>query len=326
MVPKIPSSMMKSAQSFIGNMDQASSVAEFDMLQANVDATLDTAGLDLEQAETVRGAALRELERFFAANDPHCTFASLQRVCTPEGVTCWTSQEQVASMLQQQDGIEGDVAVSIAPVSTPTPTASTVPMSIASTVGGTSSHSILAKPPAGGSDAPDTSMKHVLTILQSQTKAIQQQQQMMDQQATLLTRLAQQSDLFNGIVESASANVGHASSIVSTESHGSALDDRLNYAEHEISSWFSLDTTWPQPSAAEASSSSFHEDTDRTRLVEEVHHNSMLVRQLTREVAAMKGQMKGREAEVQESSAGSVLPFSMCAWWLSQCPCYGPSP
>ena len=43
-----------------------------------------------EETETFRGAALRELEAFFAENDPDKDYAGLRRIGDEDGTAVWT--------------------------------------------------------------------------------------------------------------------------------------------------------------------------------------------------------------------------------------------
>lgn len=90
-IPKIPKDWRDSAQSSVELLKQESSVAEFGVVQAEVDKDSGKA------SESVRGASLRELQDFLGKNDPGLkkggqgSFAGLQRVAdTENGIAIWT--------------------------------------------------------------------------------------------------------------------------------------------------------------------------------------------------------------------------------------------
>ena len=100
-VPKIPAGVCRSIKSAVGALDAKSSVAEFDVLQGEVDSALLADGggkSDEEKAEAAkkaRGKQLRDLQAFFAEDkhDPKGDFSGLRRVLTPEGYCVWTTDE-----------------------------------------------------------------------------------------------------------------------------------------------------------------------------------------------------------------------------------------
>lgn len=57
---------------------------------------------DSSDCQNVRGSTLRELSKFLLANDPDDGFCGLQRVCTPEGLSCWTTMESVSAVEEQE--------------------------------------------------------------------------------------------------------------------------------------------------------------------------------------------------------------------------------
>ena len=98
-LPTIPADLMERAGRIVGNMGQESSVAEYSVLQGQVTemltslkANAKTAGANAAKPaqQNVRGAALRDLETFFATEVRSRNFSGLQRVVTPEGYSCWT--------------------------------------------------------------------------------------------------------------------------------------------------------------------------------------------------------------------------------------------
>lgn len=105
-LPTIPADLMERAGRTVGNMGQESSVAEYSVLQGQVtemltslkanaktaDATANATAHAAKpaQQQNVRGAALRDLESFFATEVRSKNFSELQRVVTPEGYSCWT--------------------------------------------------------------------------------------------------------------------------------------------------------------------------------------------------------------------------------------------
>ena len=100
-VPKIPAGVCRSIKSAVGALDAKSSVAEFDVLQGEVDHALLADGggkSDEEKAEAAkkaRGKQLRDLQAFFAEDkhDPRGDFSGLRRVLTPDGSCVWTTDE-----------------------------------------------------------------------------------------------------------------------------------------------------------------------------------------------------------------------------------------
>ncbi|KAF0702489.1 Aste57867_7787 [Aphanomyces stellatus] len=66
-----------------------SSVVDFNVVHAAIQSESD----DPVPMQRIRGAALRELERFFNEKDPKKTYAGLQRTYTADGNALWTSEE-----------------------------------------------------------------------------------------------------------------------------------------------------------------------------------------------------------------------------------------
>ena len=110
-VPKVPASVTAAATDAVGKLDQASSVAEFDVLQAAVDATSVEPGSESgaasatsnsdDKSKVVRGQQLRDLARYLSEQDPKCEFAGLQRVVADDGACLWTTPEHVEKMRQE---------------------------------------------------------------------------------------------------------------------------------------------------------------------------------------------------------------------------------
>lgn len=118
--PHIPPEMLDKVSSFIGQLDQQSSVAEFATLQDCV-SSVTTIGITSqrkatrksivlkvgggmggplgksltteEKAQKVYGSAIRELERFLSSHDEKRNYCGLTRVSTPEGYAIWTTDE-----------------------------------------------------------------------------------------------------------------------------------------------------------------------------------------------------------------------------------------
>ncbi|KAL1499022.1 hypothetical protein AB1Y20_013538 [Prymnesium parvum] len=84
-VPKVPKAWRQGAQQSVELLKQESSVAAFSVVHKQVKKTA-------EESQTVRGASLRELQKFFEANDKQGRFAGLQRIGDPEnGTALWTT-------------------------------------------------------------------------------------------------------------------------------------------------------------------------------------------------------------------------------------------
>ena len=86
-LPLVPEKWRKAAQGTVDLLKQESSVAAFGAINEKVKDTD-------EKAKTVRGASLRELERFFKDNDSDKLYAGLRRVGDPnDGTAVWTRLE-----------------------------------------------------------------------------------------------------------------------------------------------------------------------------------------------------------------------------------------
>ena len=98
-VPKVPSSITDAAAEAVGRLDQASSVAEFDVLQAAVSSSSGSgSGSGAEDGKAVRGQQLRDLARYLSEHDPHCEFSGLQRVVADDGACLWAAPDHVETM------------------------------------------------------------------------------------------------------------------------------------------------------------------------------------------------------------------------------------
>jgi hypothetical protein len=117
-VPCVPDEYLNKAKSFVGRLDQKSSAAEFSVVQ-NVADDVKARGADSGDGEvgvtestsssskkSVRGHALRELERFICDADADSNFCGLRRLVTSEGFSCWTMEENVEEM--QRAGREAE--------------------------------------------------------------------------------------------------------------------------------------------------------------------------------------------------------------------------
>jgi hypothetical protein len=92
-IPSVPKAWQEKVNNAVGSLDQKSSVAEFDVLQATLDSESETKA-EGKDKQAIRGAALREFKRFLAEKDPENTFCGLNRVVTDDGKACWTSLDQ----------------------------------------------------------------------------------------------------------------------------------------------------------------------------------------------------------------------------------------
>ncbi|KAF0690117.1 Aste57867_18511 [Aphanomyces stellatus] len=85
-VPSLDSDAMESLADGIDQATKTSSVFDFDVLQAQVEQVDKSAPV-----ERIRGAALRQLVRFFEAFDGDNDFAGLERICASNGQALWTT-------------------------------------------------------------------------------------------------------------------------------------------------------------------------------------------------------------------------------------------
>jgi hypothetical protein len=112
-LPSLGQEYVEMAKSAIGDLSKESSVAEFDVLQNQVTkVTEEKDGQTQEQSnvntekqdpESIRGAALREFQRWLEEQDKQNKFCDLQRVLTSEGKSCWTTEENAKKMEKGED-------------------------------------------------------------------------------------------------------------------------------------------------------------------------------------------------------------------------------
>ena len=86
-LPSVPTGWCKGAQESIALLGQKSSVEKFGVVHDEVMSAEDAA---TAEAKTVRGASLRELQRFFEDKDKENTFAGLRRLGDDDGTAVWT--------------------------------------------------------------------------------------------------------------------------------------------------------------------------------------------------------------------------------------------
>eukprot|EP00964_Phaeocystis_antarctica_P068075 scaffold41228_cov50-Phaeocystis_antarctica.AAC.4 len=86
-VPSMPTGWRKGAQESIALLGQKSSVEQFGVVHEEVMSVEEAA---TAEAKTVRGASLRELQRFFTEKDAGNTFAGLRRLGDDDGTAVWT--------------------------------------------------------------------------------------------------------------------------------------------------------------------------------------------------------------------------------------------
>ncbi|RHX99019.1 hypothetical protein DYB25_009937 [Aphanomyces astaci] len=91
-LPSLDPNVLDEMGEHIENAQKTSSVFDFDVLQTAVE---DQGGVPVQH---IRGAALRELERFFNKNDRDKDYAGLCRTYASNGQALWTSKATVASM------------------------------------------------------------------------------------------------------------------------------------------------------------------------------------------------------------------------------------
>ena len=97
--PKVPEAWREGAQNSVDVLKQESSVEAFGAVHEKVQ----DGG---EETETVRGAALRELEAFYAKYDPDREYAGLRRIGDPsDGTAVWTlltDPEEVKTAIEKR--------------------------------------------------------------------------------------------------------------------------------------------------------------------------------------------------------------------------------
>jgi hypothetical protein len=97
--PSVPEKLREGAEHSVEVLKQESSVEKFGAIQEHVE-TQD------EQVASVRGASLRELEKFLAKEDPRGTYAGLQKVGDDsDGTAVWTAltdPEEVRKALERR--------------------------------------------------------------------------------------------------------------------------------------------------------------------------------------------------------------------------------
>ncbi|KAF0695982.1 Aste57867_13236 [Aphanomyces stellatus] len=91
-VPSLDKDVIASIGANIEKSKKTSSVFDFQVLQTAVEAHDSAAPV-----HQIRGAALRELERFFAENDEKRNFAGLGRTYAASGQALWTTKETIAA-------------------------------------------------------------------------------------------------------------------------------------------------------------------------------------------------------------------------------------
>ncbi|KAF0704564.1 hypothetical protein As57867_007299, partial [Aphanomyces stellatus] len=91
-VPSLDKEVLSNIGDNIEKSKKASSVFDFRVLQAAVEAHDKAAPV-----HNIRGAALRELERFFAQNDKSKDFSGLGRTYAASGQVLWTTKETIES-------------------------------------------------------------------------------------------------------------------------------------------------------------------------------------------------------------------------------------
>ena len=96
--PKVPEAWRAGAQDSVEILKQESSVEAFGAVHEKV---MDGG----EETETVRGAALRELEAFFKEKDSDKDYAGLRRIGDDDGTAVWTlltDPEEVKAAIEKR--------------------------------------------------------------------------------------------------------------------------------------------------------------------------------------------------------------------------------
>ncbi|KAF0682337.1 Aste57867_25520 [Aphanomyces stellatus] len=88
-IPNPTKSVVNQAIQLLEATKTESSVVDFNVVHSAIQAGSESPRL----LQRIRGAALRELERFFNVKDPKKTYAGLQRTYTADGHALWTSSE-----------------------------------------------------------------------------------------------------------------------------------------------------------------------------------------------------------------------------------------
>jgi uncharacterized FlaG/YvyC family protein len=106
-LPALGQEFVDMAEKAIGDLSKESSVAEYDVLQNHLNNVTQTeqgnANTGKQDPETIRGAALREFQRWLVEKDPQYTFCNLDRVLTSEGKSCWTTNESANNMREGKE-------------------------------------------------------------------------------------------------------------------------------------------------------------------------------------------------------------------------------
>jgi ankyrin repeat protein/serine/threonine protein kinase len=89
--PVIPGEYLTQMDTALASLTQQSSVADYANLQIVVDDAVNDEKSAEGKVSSMTGAALREMEVFFAEYDKRGYFSDLRRVMTQEGKCCWTS-------------------------------------------------------------------------------------------------------------------------------------------------------------------------------------------------------------------------------------------
>ncbi|ETV77916.1 serine/threonine protein kinase [Aphanomyces astaci] len=111
-VPSLDSDVMTRVATSIESATKSSSVFDFDVLQAAVEAQ--DAGAPVEQ---IRGAALRQLERFFQTFDATGDYAGLERTYASNGQVLWTTKDTIAKIeLNRRENVAPKTQESTAPL------------------------------------------------------------------------------------------------------------------------------------------------------------------------------------------------------------------
>eukprot|EP01032_Pedospumella_encystans_P012153 gene12153-14082_t len=108
--PYIPAAVQDSLRSSVQQLDEKTSIAQFDRLQSialtspdSADGVKAAAASTSADPKTVRGLALRQLKALLESKDPGCsTFCGLQRVIPPQddGKVIWTNEEGMQQLEQ----------------------------------------------------------------------------------------------------------------------------------------------------------------------------------------------------------------------------------
>jgi hypothetical protein len=98
----VPKGLMEKATKFVDGLDKESNVADYDVLQGEVERQGDGS------SGAKRGGELREYEKFLMEHDPKGAFANMMRICNKDtGKAIWVTKESVKKIEGKAGGEAG---------------------------------------------------------------------------------------------------------------------------------------------------------------------------------------------------------------------------